>query len=86
MKKSERQNRFFLESNRLPEIFDSEKKKLNKNLKVANKLLKHARIAVTATPKYNIPVSREIQIVNKWKTLLHADRELAQVRKVYQVL
>ena len=59
---------------------------MKKNLKVANRLLKHAKIPVTATAKYNIPISREVDIINKWKTLFVADKELAQMRRKYQVL
>ena len=68
----------------MPQIKSEEKKKLKKNLKVANKLLKHAKIPVTATAKYNIPVSREVDIINKWKTLVLADKELSQMRRKYQ--
>ena len=58
---------------------------MQKNLSVANKLLKHARIPLTARAKYKIPLSREVQIINKWKSLYMADRELAQTRRHYKV-
>ena len=59
---------------------------MKKNLKFANRLLQHAKIPVTATAKYNVPVSKEVDIINKWKTLLVADKELATMRRKYQVL
>ena len=61
-------------------------KKEKKNLAFANILIKGAGITkVKATAKYKIPVSKEIEIINKWKDLDKADRELASARKHYKV-
>ena len=62
-------------------------KKEKKNLAFANILIKGAGITkVKATAKYKIPVSKEIEIINKWKDLDKADRELASARKHYKVI
>ena len=41
---------------------------------------------VKAKAKFKIPISKEIEIINKWKDLDKADRELASARKHYKVL
>ena len=35
--------------------------------------------------KYKIPLSKEVEIINKWKALDLADRDLAMSRKQYHV-
>ena len=66
---------------------EEKEKKERKNLAFANILIKGAGIKkVKAKAKFKIPISKEIEIINKWKDLDKADRELASARKHYKVL
>ena len=40
---------------------------------------------MTAREKLKVPVSAEVEIINRWRDLDHADRELAVARKKYKV-
>ena len=57
-----------MSSTRLPTIEAKEQKK-EKHLALANRLISHAKIKVKATAKYKIPISKEVEIINKWKDL-----------------
>ena len=74
----------FLALNKLPEIEKKEKKK-QQHLLLTNKLIAHAKLKVTAREKLKVPLSKQVEIINKWKDLDHADRELAVARKNYNV-
>ena len=61
-----------------------QKKLAKQKLAVANRMLQHASINIKATPKFKMPVNREIEIINKWKLLDQADQDLALERKKYK--
>ena len=57
-----------MSSTSLPTLEAKEQKK-EKQLAIANLLISHAKIKVKATAKYKIPISKEVEIINKWKEL-----------------
>ena len=63
-----------------------EEKKKEKQLKIANLLINHAKVEVKATSKYKVPISKEVNIINKWKELYQADKELETMRCRYKVI
>ena len=79
----------FVSFTKLPRLQSEQKKK--QHLAVANQLIRHANvkaaanIKVKATAKYKVPVSKEVEIINKWRELDQADRELAKTRAHYEV-
>ena len=80
----------FVSFTKLPRLQSEQKKK--QHLAVANQLIRHANvkaaanIKVKATAKYKVPVSKEVEIINKWRELDQADRELAKTRAHYEVV
>ena len=80
----------FVSFTKLPRLQSEQKKK--RQLAVANQLIRHANvkaaanIKVKATAKYKVPVSKEVEIINKWRELDQADRELAKTRAHYEVV
>ena len=79
----------FVSFTKLPRLQSEQKKK--QHLAVANQLIRHANvkaaanIKVKATAKYKVPVSKEVEIINKWRELDQADRELAKTRGKHMV-
>ena len=71
------------EYNALPEV-ETVQKDLKNKLKIANKLLENAKIPVKATKKFQVPTNSQIEIINKWKRLEQADKELSNTRAAYQ--
>ena len=67
-----------IERDGLPEDLGQEEQ--NKKLRVANKLVENANIS----PKFQMPTSRHIQVIVKWKQLEEADKDLEAMRKNYE--